>query len=75
MIVSSEEMEDLKRQICVLIVERFASNEQFDYSGRGAKKQLLQIFIRDEYILATLLDPRVKLNPFQSKVKSPYSMI
>lgn len=70
MTVKSKEMLDLQRQICVLIVERFASDKQFEYSGRGPKKQLLRVFDRNEYILATLLDPRVKLNPFKSNAHS-----
>ncbi|CAG7828424.1 unnamed protein product, partial [Allacma fusca] len=60
-------MKALKSSLCLTITERFAAPEQFNYSGRGAKKCLMKVFENSAYILATLLDPRWKTAPFESK--------
>lgn len=60
-------MEPLKQNVLLLIVERFAAGEQFSYKGRGPRKQLLRCFDKTLYVLAAILDPRVKMKPFLAK--------
>jgi hypothetical protein len=74
--VSKDSMKQLQSNACNNIVERFAASEQFLYSGRGPRKQLLQVFSKKEYIISSILDPRFKLKPYASKLAVvPYIII
>jgi hypothetical protein len=64
--VTIEELKCLKQSVGAGIVERFAATDQLSYSGRGPRKQLLKIFSKEEYVIASVLDPRVKLRPYTS---------
>ncbi|CAG7825160.1 unnamed protein product [Allacma fusca] len=64
---TTEYMKALKTSLCLVITERFGAKDQFYYAGRGAKKNLLRVFDNEAYILATLLDPRWKLSPFENE--------
>ena len=63
-----EYMKALKSSLCLAITERYGSSAQFHYAGRGARKHLLKVFESEGYRLATVLDPRMKLHPFNSKI-------
>lgn len=65
----NRELESLRQNILLLVVERFAAGEQFTYKGRGPRKQLLKSFDKTVFVLAAVLDPRIKMKPFLAKGK------
>ncbi|CAG7644655.1 unnamed protein product [Allacma fusca] len=68
----TEYMRAFKTSLCLTLTERFGAKEQFHYAGRGAKKNLLRVFENQAYIMATILDPRWKLAPFEIPLHEPY---
>ncbi|CAG7716781.1 unnamed protein product [Allacma fusca] len=64
----------LRTSLCLTIYERFGSDQQLNYAGKGAKKCLRKVFDNDAYILATILDPRWKMTPFQIELPETYKL-
>ncbi|CAG7734603.1 unnamed protein product, partial [Allacma fusca] len=71
---TTDYMKALKSSLCLTITERFGAQEQFHYSGRGARKNLLRVFDNEAYILATILHPHWKLTPFEIPLPEPYQL-
>lgn len=67
LVVHNEDLQILRTNICILLVERFASTKQDVYKGRSARKRLLNVFESKHFILAAVLDPHIKFLPFESK--------
>ncbi|CAG7643306.1 unnamed protein product [Allacma fusca] len=67
-------MSVLRTSLCLTITERFGEQEQFNYSGRGARKCLREVFGNEAYILVTVLDPRWQLTSFKIPLPETYKL-
>jgi len=61
--------------LCLGLTERFGAAEEQNYSGRGPRKQLLKVFGKKVFVLATLLDPRYKTAAFEGKQASLFQVM